>query len=117
MPARRFALSLALWLILSNSGAAETFQFQGRVDVIPVGTASDRSSATLAPGSCTYEDRDADEYPSGSTSASGGIVATVAPMTEDSANAQIARTSGADPATTEQNPVQLRSCVVSVVYE
>ncbi len=101
MPAARFAVTVSLSLMLSTTVGAETFRFQGRVDVVPAGAAQTRSSPLTADG-CT---------------GTVGPELQAAPARDDSGNAQIARISDASGATSERGAVQLPSCVISVVYE
>ncbi len=116
MPASRPALALGFALLLSDSAAAETFRFQGRVDVIPAEVV-DATESALASPTCTGVDESAKESQATSASAIHGATVTAAPLEQDSGNARIARNSEADPATTLQEGVRSPSCMISVVYE
>ena len=115
MPAARFASALALLLILSNTSTGETFRFRGRVDVISAGAVDTTDEA--ASHECTPQNGDALASPPGSGPVSRGVIPTAAPTAEGSGNAQIERTSEADPATTEQESIRSPGCVISVDYE
>ncbi len=116
MPASRPALALGFALLLSDTVAAETFLFQGRVDVIPPEVAEATERALASP-TCLGPYEDATAFQAPAVAASGGATVTAAPVEGGSGNGQIARNSEADLATTEQESVRLSSCVISVVYE
>ena len=115
MPAARFISALTLLLMLSNTSTGETFRFRGRVDVISAGAVDTTDEAAFH--DCTARNGDALASPPGSSLVSRGVIPTAAPIAEGSGDAQVGRSSEADPATTEREGVRSPGCVISVVYE